>query len=236
MANYAPVKGSEDFERCPEGTFQIVISNFYNIGLQTRKDGSVKHQCIVLYEINKHMTQGEYAGKRFVISSYYNYTMSKNAQLRKDIEAIFEKLTDEEAATFDLDTLRGLNGQAKIEWNGEYTNIKNISSLLEGTAKLEPELPADYFPDWIKKKIEKQIKNSCFDASTTLPKGEAVKSLYAEINEWLTEGKITRPEVVKEIQTINGGNPVKFQELTEDCQLLVYMQLKAIADSKTVDF
>jgi hypothetical protein len=31
MANFAPVKQANDFERCPEGTFQFVISNFYNI-------------------------------------------------------------------------------------------------------------------------------------------------------------------------------------------------------------
>jgi hypothetical protein len=157
MPNYAPVKHGNDFEKCPEGTYQFVVSNFYNIGKQMRKDGNIKHQCIILFEINKLMTQGQYAGKRFIIFSYYNYTMSKKAQLRIDIEAISKNMSDDEAAQFDLDSIRGMNGQGKVIYDGEFVNLKNISGLMEGIPLMQPELPIDYIPESIKKKIDKQI-------------------------------------------------------------------------------
>jgi hypothetical protein len=192
MANFAPVKQANDFERCPEGTFQFVISNFYNIGNQMRKDGSIKHQCIILFEINKKMTTGEYAGKRFVLSSYYNFTMSKNAQLRKDIEALDAPMSDEQAATFDLDSLRGLNGSAKVVHNGEFTNIQNISSLMDGVPLIEPELAPDYMPDWLKKKIDGQISvaeepqkesNQKFSDVPAVKKGQIFNAIQENIKQ-----------------------------------------------------
>jgi hypothetical protein len=207
MANFAPVKKAEDFEKCPQGTFQFVISNFYNIGNQTKKDGSIKHQCIVLYEINKKITTGEYAGKRFVLSSFYNFTMSKNAQLRKDIEAIDAPMTDEQAEGFDLDTLRGMNGSAKIVHNGEYVNIQNISGLMEGLSIIEPELPPDYLPDWIKKKIDNQITIAEEPAKNNL-----IKQMYDEINSWASDGLVSFPDIKATIK-VKVGSDMKFEQL-----------------------
>lgn len=201
MANFAPVKQANDFERCPEGTFQFVISNFYNIGNQMRKDGSIKHQCVVLYEINKKMTTGEYAGKRFVLSSYYNYTMSKNAQLRKDIEAIDAPMTDEQAAAFDLDSLRGMNGTGKIVHNGEFTNIQNISGLMDGVPLIEPELAPYYLPDWLKKKIDGQIVVAEEPAKTEQKFSDVPAVKKGQIYNAIQENLKKHPELKPEFDT-----------------------------------
>lgn len=164
MPIIAKSTGSADFELCPEGTIQAVVSNVYDIGNQRKKnfDGKeeVQHQVIIMFELNERMKSGTYAGERFVISKTYRLSFHEKSNLHKDTEAIIgAKISDLE---YDIEALIGMNCYLSIihqeKSEKTYVNIQGIIALPAGVEKIIPELDRNHCPDWIKKKIDNQIK------------------------------------------------------------------------------
>lgn len=244
MALKAPVRENVDFEKLQPGTYQAVISQVYDIGLQPSKNLQTgitenKHQCIVLFEVNERFQTGKFAGERFVQSRTYNFTMSRNAGLRKLVEIVTGTLTDEEAGQFDLETLRGCNVSLTIEQKGEYLNISGIGGLIKGMQEIQPELHEGYRPEWISKKIANQAAP---DATST--HGKAVQDdllgdihendlIETEINQLIEAGKISKGDKNATIQRVL-GRPGTLKDCTPDQAATIADRLVKFAQMKSV--
>ncbi len=94
MSILAKKSDSEDnFMIIPAGTHNAVCFGVFDLGYQktiwSNKE-SIKRQVIVSWEINETITtEGEYKGKRFVISQKYTLSLSEKANLRKHLESWF---------------------------------------------------------------------------------------------------------------------------------------------------
>jgi len=72
----------------------------------TSKEIVLKHQVYIGWELDCYMQEpGDNQGKPFVKGKTYKFSMHEKASLRKDIEAVRGKMTDDEARVFDLETL-----------------------------------------------------------------------------------------------------------------------------------
>lgn len=239
MAKFAPVKEGGEFEKLQAGTYQAVVSNVYDIGLQKQKNMAgqeeIKHQCVVLFEVNETLKHGQYAGKRFVQSKTYSYTMSQKAGLRKLVEVIIGPLTDKEAGQFDLDTLRGCNVTLTLEQKGEYINIKSIGGLIKGMAPMVPELAVEHVPAWISKKINSQVAP---EETPTQADNFLNDTLHAndlleyEINKLVESGVISEGDKKSTIFKV-AGRPCEFKTLTEEQAVKVADTLKKLYEMKT---
>ena len=239
MAMYAPVKEGGDFEKLTPDTYQAVISNIYDVGIQQVKNSKTglfepKQQVIVLFEINETKKAGALAGKRFVQSRTYNFTMSQNSGLRKLCETIVGTMSDTEAAEFDLETLRGVNCTVTIEQNGEYLNLSNIGGLMRGVKEIQPELEETYCPEWIVKKRNNaqapadtptQAQNMSNDTTTGLD------ILDWECKDLVTKGMITEGDRKGTILAV-AKKAIDFLFLTEEQANEVVRRLKLLADAR----
>lgn len=167
MPIIAKSTGSADFELCPKGTIQAVVSNVYDIGLHTKinpKNGKeeTQHQVIILFELSERMKNEKYAGERFVLSKTYNLNFHELSNLHKDTESILGiKIKETE---YDIENLIGENCYLsvihQVKADRTYVNINGIIALPIGIEKMIPELDRNHCPDWIKKKIDGQIKET----------------------------------------------------------------------------
>jgi hypothetical protein len=163
-------KTGGDFARPETGLQQAVCSHVYDIGIQeTTYKGDLKHvhQCIVLWELEERIKEGDYVGKRFVVRKFYTASLSEKANLRKDLVSWRgREFTDQELAGFDLDNIRRancyLNLVEKKKDNGDAIVVVDAIVPFKkkegGPVPLVPELPDDYLPDWIKKIMDKAVK------------------------------------------------------------------------------
>jgi hypothetical protein len=82
--------GGGDFEQAPIGTHIARCVKIIDIGTQKGEyqgKVNIRRQCIIGWELpNELMTEGEYAGKPFVVSRFYTSSLGEKANLRKDLE------------------------------------------------------------------------------------------------------------------------------------------------------
>lgn len=82
--------GSSDFEQPPVGTEAARCIKIIDIGTQKGEyqgKVNIRRQCIIGWELpNALMTEGDYAGKPFVVSKFYTASLNEKATLRKDLE------------------------------------------------------------------------------------------------------------------------------------------------------
>jgi hypothetical protein len=157
--------GEIKYEDKPVGEMDAVISNVFDLGIQETKWGP-KHNVRFYWESEHRMTEGDMAGKRFLFYRDYNFTLGspdgkKPSALREMIERVYEKPLPAEKVVegFDLSQMRGKNCRLVTKKNGEYVNVdlvlpplkdKQTKALLN---KMEPELPADWVPPSVTKKL-----------------------------------------------------------------------------------
>jgi hypothetical protein len=144
------------YEPLPIGVVQAVCAFVEDIGThETTFQGKPiqKHQVVVCWEINAQMTNGEYAGKRFMVSKFYTLSLNEKANLRKDLENWRGKaFTEEELAGFDVERLKGINCMLNIV---EYKKLDGTTSqrpsaimpCIKGLEKMIPENTT--VPAWI---------------------------------------------------------------------------------------
>jgi hypothetical protein len=81
--------GGGDLEQPPVGTHVARCVKIIDIGTQKGEyqgKATSKRQCIIGWELpTELMTEGEYAGKPFVVSKFYTASLSEKANLRKDL-------------------------------------------------------------------------------------------------------------------------------------------------------
>jgi len=159
-----PENSGIDFDPVPAGTWQAVCYGVFDIGLQKsvfNGEEKIQHKCIVSFEINKIFdTEGQYKGKRFVISKRYTVSLHEKSSLRKDLEAWRgKKFTEQELEGFDIEKLIGANCLLNIshtEKDGK--TYSNIMAIMKCQADLKPLIAENKdMPEWIKKLQEKAI-------------------------------------------------------------------------------
>ena len=156
-----PKPSEEGFtrERVPAGTHQAVCQSVHDVGIQeTTYNGETKrqHTVIIVWEVNERLTEGKFAGQRFVVSKKYTLSLHEKSTLRHDLMAWRGRdFTDAELNAFDLESITGANCMLSITEvkKGEktYTNIAAVMALPKGMAKITPELENTHRFDWIEK-------------------------------------------------------------------------------------
>lgn len=163
MAIIAKSEGS--FEQPPTGMIQAVCVFVHDIGTQVSEyqgKPNVAHKIIVSWELAEKMTEGDYAGKPFMVSKYYTLSLNEKANLRKDLESWRGvKFTEEELDGFDVEKLVGANCFLNLVKNAkDKVVISAITQLPKGTPKLIPvnTTPSEKFMEWIGKERAKSLE------------------------------------------------------------------------------
>jgi len=150
---------NDSFEIIPEGTHKAVCYGVWDIGIQSSMwNGEEKrqHKVVISWEIDKKIkTEGQYKGKRYVISNKYTLSLSDRAKLKAHLESWRgRKFTPEELNGFDIEKLIGANCLLNIVHNKKndrtYANIAAVIKLTKGTEKMKPENGPEP-PEWVQK-------------------------------------------------------------------------------------
>lgn len=144
----------------PAGTYQGVCYAVHDIGNQKvvwQNQEKIKHQVIIAFEIDKLIeTDGEYKGKRYVLSKKYTLSLSEKANLRKDLESWSgQSMKAYEKSGYDLEKLIGKNCMLSVVHtnasNGNtYANIGAIMGCPKGVQTMTPENDGSP-PEWVQK-------------------------------------------------------------------------------------
>jgi len=160
MPLIAPKNDNKDFERCPTGLQPAVCVYVVDMGLQLNKGGESKRKVRIVFETNAKISEGEYAGKPFMLSTEFSFSMFKNSHLRMNIQNWFGKnMTDEQADEFDLEKLIGKMCTLNVvenEYNGKtYTNIAAINPATKGVEVVPSGVD---LPKWIQERAAEGAK------------------------------------------------------------------------------
>jgi len=132
-------KGGGDFEQAPAGTHIAICVKIIDIGTQKGEyEGkeTFKRQCIVGWELpNELMTEGEYAGKPFVVSKFYTASLSDKANLRKDLANWRGRdFTEEELEGFDAKNILGKPCMLSLtKKDNNKTRVTGVMAIPKGT-------------------------------------------------------------------------------------------------------
>lgn len=139
----------------PPGVHRAVCSRVWDLGMQPGFEGKEQHKVVILWELDARIEEGEYAGRRFIVTNKYTASLNEKAKLRGDLESWRGRaFGTEELAGFDLEKLIGKNCQMNLV---EYTKkngsqgvkIASIMPPAAGVTPMKPELDEDYIPKWV---------------------------------------------------------------------------------------
>jgi len=166
MATTAPVGSSRPKPQAPAGTHVARIYKFMNMGKRVQEymgapkaypDTLVSFTVELPNELhefeveNKETGEKELVSKPFVVSREFVLSMGPKSNLRPFVEGVIGvSLTDEEAGSFDIETLVGKPCLATIVHkegkNGNvYANLKSVSPLVKGMTCPDPINPSSFF-------------------------------------------------------------------------------------------
>ena len=155
------------------GGYSAVCCGVYDLGLQPNtfdKSKPDRREIAISFELDSVIeNEGDFNGKRRLVTSRCSVFYSKDSNLMKLITGWFGKTpTEEFMQTFDWDSLIGkpayitMIGTGKYDEDGnEKTKIGNVIDLPKGMPAMTPEtLPSD-IPNWI---IDLRAKSISFQA------------------------------------------------------------------------
>lgn len=174
-------KGGADFKKLAPGSYAAVCTQIIGVGLQP-SDFGYKERIKLRFEVPSERTEWELDGVKhegpMIIWGTYTASLSKKANLRKDLEAWRgREFTPEELAGFDLDKILGkpclISVVHKDAGNGKvYANISSIGQLPKGmpAPKAEGDLLSfdirnhtdaqfNALPEWLRKLVTDGINN-----------------------------------------------------------------------------
>ena len=178
-----------NFEMIPEGTHQAVCFAVHDIGLQSNNFGTTQHKVVISWEIKETIkAEGEYKGKRYVISNRYTLSLNEKSTLRKHLESWRgKKFTAEELDKgFDIEKVIGVNCMISVvhteSKNGKtYANVSAVMSLAKGMEKMTPENSTEP-PDWVKELQGKAVQEESITASNDIPEPDSIDFDFSESN------------------------------------------------------
>lgn len=147
-------------EPIPVGMHQAVCAMVCDIGThkgEYQGRQTMRHQVVVVWEINEKKTLGQFAGDRFQASKFYTLSLDEKANLRKDLQSWRGRpFTPEELKGFDLENLKGANCFLNIIHVDGKAKISAITPLAKGMGKIAPILTKE--PDWVGKMRDKSME------------------------------------------------------------------------------
>ncbi len=158
--------GSGDFQIPEAALHNAVCTAVFDLGMQPGYQGQIQHKVVIFWELSEVITDGgDYNGRRFVVSNTYTASLSDRANLRAMLESWRSRgFGPKELKGFDISVLRGVPCTISIvhNKNDEKKRIyANVSAVMKhdrdkGEA-LVPELPDDWMPEWIAKKLDTPV-------------------------------------------------------------------------------
>jgi hypothetical protein len=190
-----PVKGGGDFKGLPSGSYIAICDMVVFLGLQPGSGlyPDPKFQVYIRYQVPSERVEFEKDGKKqegpCVIGQAFTASMHEKARVRKILESWRGRaFTDDEAAVFDVSTVLGkpcMLGIVEKDSKGKtYSNISSVGPMPKGipAPKAEGKLiyyapddvsQFDFLPQWIKEKLENQVKPHEQNTTVTAAPAEA---------------------------------------------------------------
>lgn len=143
--------GGGDFEQPPVGTHSARCIKIIDIGTQRSEyqgKAIIKRQCIVGWELpTELMTEGDLAGKPFVVSKFYTASLNEKANLRKDLENWRGKaFTEQELMGFDSKNILGKPCMLSLTMNDKNkVRVTGVMALPKGLSVPNQINPSVYF-------------------------------------------------------------------------------------------
>jgi hypothetical protein len=164
-----------DFEPVPTGMQQAVCAMVCDIGThkgEYQGKETMRHQVIILWELEEKKKEGQWAGEPFYLSKFYTLSLGKDANLRKDLESWRGKpFTTEELQGFDIENLIGANCLLNVIEDKEKAKISAISPLVKGMPKIKQTMTEE--PEWVDKFRAKSIERTGAGKSVSSAVGPA---------------------------------------------------------------
>ncbi len=156
-----PIHGKQaTFEQPPMGLNAAVIAGVYDIGTHKFEwQGKVSEnpQIIIAIELEEAQAEGEFKGQPFRVYKFSSLYMSKNAKLRKDVNAILGRvLSDSEAKAFDIESLVGTNCYVNLMADGDKYKIDSFSAVNKRSPALAPVMTKE--PEFVTKKRAESLE------------------------------------------------------------------------------
>ena len=173
-------------------TYQAVCYGIVDLGTHySEKYKKESSQIAILWELPRCRVTTEHDSYSRVINGIYTFSYAPKSNLRKILDSWRGKvMTKEEENTFDLFTMLGksclLQVVNKEGSDGKiYSNIGNITSLMDGMDELKAERPFIEYamadngwdvpatvPDWLIEKIKKSKEFINYQPTVTEPEAE----------------------------------------------------------------
>lgn len=152
------------FEKPSVGLHNAVCVFVCDVGthvVKTQWGDKAQHQIVVCWEIDELLQSGDYAGKPFMVSKIYTFTLFEKGNLSKDLESWFsKKISDETRKTgFDLETLVGRRATLNMveSKDGKYVNVGGILPASKDNILVAV---CQKVPAWIEKKRHMSLEMS----------------------------------------------------------------------------
>lgn len=143
--------GGGDFEQPPVGTHVARCVKILDIGTQKGEyqgKATIKRQVIIGWELpNELMSEGDYAGKPFVVSKFYTASLGEKANLRKDLANWRGRdFSEAELGGFDAKNILGKACMLSLTTNDKgKVRVTGVMALPKGT-EVPPQInPTVYF-------------------------------------------------------------------------------------------
>ena len=144
------------------GLQDAVCTKIFDLGKQLNNfNGNLQHKVLFAWELAETIKEGKFAGQRFVVTKEYTLSLHEKATLRKDIEGWRAKKIPDDTARQGIDLEKFVKMQCTLAIqhetgkNGsEYAKVASIAPVAKNAPMMHPELPDDWCPGWIKKKID----------------------------------------------------------------------------------
>lgn len=169
--------GGGDFEQAPAGTHVARCVRLIDIGTQYGEyqgKPNALRKVVVTWELpNELMTEGDYAGKPFLVNKWYTASLGEKANLRKDlVNWRGREFTPDELAGFEAKKILGTTCMLSLTPNDKGKNrVTGVMKLPKGSEAPPQINPSVYFS------LEKdEFHQATFDALSDFWQGEIKKS------------------------------------------------------------
>lgn len=193
--------GGGEFQQPPVGTEAARCVKIIDIGTQKGEyqgKVNIRRQVIIGWELpNALMTEGEAAGKPFVVSKFYTASLSEKANLRKDLENWRGKaFSDQELMGFHAKNIMGKTCLLSLTENDKQkVRVTGVMAVPKGT------------------KVPEQINASVY---LSLEPGEFDRAVFDSLSDGYKKFITASPEW-NELQKPSGGKPAgKFDDMEDD--------------------
>lgn len=169
--------GGGDFEQAPAGTHVARCIRLIDIGTQFGEfqgKPNALRKVVVTWELpNELMTEGDFAGKPFLVNKWYTASLGEKANLRKDlVNWRGREFTDDELKGFEAKKILGTTCMLSLTPNDKgKVRVTGVMKLPKGS-----EAPPQINPSLYFSLEREEFNQATFDALSDYWKTEIKKS------------------------------------------------------------